>query len=431
MSQAPCSPRMAAIPSSRPQLEKPILPLPSPARVIADFGSLYATNALVAFLYAATGPVAIILAVASRGGLSEAEIASWIFGTFFLNGLLSLGFSLLYRQPLVFLWSIPGVVLVGPALSHMTFAEVVAAFHATGLVVLLLGLSGWVRRTMGLVPIPIVMAMVSGVFMRFGLDLVFAVRDDILVALPMVAAFLALSAAPRLSRLVPPLIGAVAAGVLSIWLLGTFEPPARGLVTMAAPTLHAPQFSWAAMVELVVPLAITVLVVHNGQGIAVLRAAGHAPPVNAITAACGLGSILTALVGSASTALAGPVNAILASGGDRQRQYTGALFVVVFMLVFGLLAPYFTQLLLAAPPAFIAGLAGLAMLRVLERAFAASFRDRFTLGALTCLLVTMADVPIFRIGAPFWGLIFGMAVAWLLERKDFDRPCSASDHRSS
>ena len=36
------------------------------------------------------------------------------------------------------------------------------------------------------------------------------------------------------------------------------------------------------MAELVVPLAITVLVVQNGQGIAVLTAAGHDPPVDSI-----------------------------------------------------------------------------------------------------------------------------------------------------
>ena len=40
------------------------------------------------------------------------------------------------------------------------------------------------------------------------------------------------------------------------------------------------------------PLAITVLVVQNGQGIAVLGASGHAAPINAITAACGAGSIV-------------------------------------------------------------------------------------------------------------------------------------------
>jgi predicted benzoate:H+ symporter BenE len=28
-------------------------------------------------------------------------------------------------------------------------------------------------------------------------------------------------------------------------------------------------------------------------------------------------------------------------------------------------------------------------------------------------------VAIFSIGAPFWGLIFGFAATWLLEREDF------------
>ena len=54
------------------------------------------------------------------------------------------------------------------------------------------------------------------------------------------------------------------------------------------------------MIELVVPLAITVLVIQNGQGVAVLRAAGHQPPVNAITIACGFGALASAAVGSVS-----------------------------------------------------------------------------------------------------------------------------------
>ena len=45
---------------------------------------------------------------------------------------------------------------------------------------LVLGLSGWVRRATQAAPMPIVMAMVAGVFLRFGLGLVHAVRDDVL-----------------------------------------------------------------------------------------------------------------------------------------------------------------------------------------------------------------------------------------------------------
>jgi benzoate membrane transport protein len=159
--------------------------------------------------------------------------------------------------------------------------------------------------------------------------------------------------------------------------------------------------------------------VQNGQGFAVLDAAGHKPPINAITVACGAGSMLAALVGTVSTCLTGPVNAIISASGERHRHYTAGIAVGVLALAFGLFAPVFTRLLLATPPAFIAALAGLAMLRVLQTAFNVSFRERFTLGALVTFLVTVADVPIFHIGAPFWGLVIGYALSRLLERKDF------------
>jgi benzoate membrane transport protein len=399
-------------------LEKPVLPPPGPRRVLADFGGLYAGNALVAFLFACTGPVAIILSTGVRGGLTEADLASWLFGGFLLNGAISIALSLAYRQPLVFFWTIPGTVLVGPALTHLSFPEVVGAFLVTGLLMLLLGLSGWVRRAMNAVPMPIVMAMVAGVFLRFGVDLVRAFREELWIALPMAAAFVALTALPRLARVMPPLIGALAAGAIAVWLLGAFQPGPGPLFAIAQPRLYVPEFSWTAMIELVVPLAITVLAVQNAQGIAILSANGHNPPVNAITVACGVGAVVTGLVGAVSTCLTGPVNAVISNSGERDRRYTAALFVAVLGIGFGLFAPFFIRLMLATPPAFIATLAGLAMLRVLQMAFAVSFSDRFTLGALVCFLITVADVPIFGVGAAFWGLVLGLATSRLLERPD-------------
>ncbi len=387
-------------------------------RVLADFGGVYFVNAIVAFIFAASGPVAIILAVGTRGGLAPPDLSSWIFGAFFLNGLISIAFCWWYRQPLVFFWTIPGAVLVGPALGHLSYAEVIGAYIATGLLMLALGLSGWVRRAMEAVPMPIVMGMVAGVFLRFGLDLVYAIRDDFWIAAPMAAAFLALGASQRLARLVPPLIGALAVGIVMIVALGKFDV-APGALGLARPNLYAPAFSWRSMVELVVPLAITVLVVQNGQGITVLRAAGHSPPVNAVAAACGAGAIVTAFVGAVPTCLTGPVNAIISSSGEKHRHYTAGIFVGLLALAFGLFAPVFTHLMLATPKAFIATLAGLAMLRVLQTAFTVSFKDRFALGALVTFLATVADVPLLNIGAPFWGLVFGYCASRLLERGDF------------
>ena len=389
-------------------------------RVVADFGGPYAASALIAFVFAASGPVAVILAVGTRGGLTQAELASWIFGAFFVNGWLSLLVCWRYRQPLVFFWTIPGAVLVGPALEHLAFAEVIGAYVATALLMLALGLSGAVKRAMQAVPMPIVMGMVAGVFLRFGTDLVRALHGDAWIALPMLAAFLVLSAWGRVGRRVPPVLGALVAGAVAVAIGGRFDPGTLGAQWLAAPVWQAPAWSWRAMVELVVPLAITVIVVQNGQGIAVLRAAGHAPPIDAVTVGCGLWSLPAAAVGAVSTCLTGPVNAIISASGERDRQYTAGLMVGALAIVFGLFAPLFTGAMLATPPAFVATLGGLAMLKVLQTAFTASFgTGRFTLGALVAFVVTVTDLAWLNIGAAFWGLIAGLAVSWLLERGDF------------
>ena len=391
-------------------------PLTTPSRVARDVGIVHLANGLMGFIFAATGPVAVVLSVGSRGGLSQAELASWVFGAFFINGLLTLLACWLYRTPLAFFWTIPGTVLVGPALGHLRFDEVVGAFIATGVLMAVLGASGWVRRAMGAVPMPIVMAMVAGVFLRFGTDLIRSVHQDGPIALPMVVAFLALSAWPAAGRRMPPLIGALLVGAFAVAVSGRFDPGAMGATVLAQPVLQMPAWSWQAMVELVVPLAITVLVVQNGQGVAVLKAAGHDPPVNAVTMACGGWSIAAAFVGTVCTCLTGPTNAILSSSGEPARQYTAGLVVGALAMVFGLFSPLFTGAMLATPPAFIATLAGLAMLRVLQTAFGTAFEGRFALGALVTFLVTVADIAVLSVGAAFWGLLAGFAVSWLLER---------------
>ena len=355
----------------------------------------------------------------TRGGLSQAELASWVFGVFFVNGLITIAMSWRYRMPLGFAWTIPGTVLVGPALQHLSFAEVIGAFYATSLLILIMGASGWVKRFMQALPMPIVMGMVAGVFLRFGLDLVRALHEDVAIAAPMVVVFLLLSAYPAVGKRIPPVIGALLVGALAITLLGRVDTGTLGQFTVAQPLLQAPVWSAAALFELVVPLAITVLVVQNGQGVAVLKTAGHEAPVNTIAVVSGIGAALSATVGAVSTCLTGPTNALLTSSGARDRQYTAALVFGIFGVLFGLMAPTFTGLMLAAPEAFIMVLGGLAMLRVLQGAFIASFAGKFTLGALVSMLVTVADIAVLNIGAAFWGLVAGFVVSWMMEKHDF------------
>ncbi len=400
-------------------LERPEQPPAGLKSLRADFTTTNFAAGVVGFVFAASGPLAVILTVGTQGNLGEQQIASWVFGAFFLNGLLSIAMSLVYRQPLVFFWTIPGTVLVGPALTHVSFPEVVGAFLVTGLLMLALALSGFVRRSMQAIPMPIVMGMVAGVFLQFGLDWVRAFSVDLRIALPMTLAFLALMRLPKIAAVVPPLIGALVVGILAVLWTGTLAPVATNGAIIAAPQLVTPVFSWQAIAELVLPLAITVLVVQNGQGIAVLTASGHRPPMNSIAAACGIGSMISACVGTASTCLTGPVSAILAGSGQRETQYAGAICVGLLALTFGLFAPIFTRLMLAAPPVFIATLAGLAMLKVLQTAFTIAFQGRCGFGTLVTFLITVTGISIFSIGAPFWGILFGYIVSRLLEPDDF------------
>lgn len=405
--QAPPRPGRFERPGSRP---------PAPREVLRDLGRDQLVNGLVGMLFSMTGPVAVILAVGAGAGLAPSLVASWIFGVFVFNGLLTILASWIYRQPLAFFWTIPGTVVVGQALVNLTWAEVIGAYVVSALVMLALGLSGRVDAVMRLLPMPVVMAMVAGVFLPFGINLVAAVRDDAAVAAPMVGVFIVASAVPRIGRRLPPVLGALVIGVGVVLVTGRMSSSSLDGHWVASPVFTTPEFSWAAVGQLVLPLVVTVLVVQNGQGLAVLTSAGHRPPMNAVTLACGVVSLPAAAVGAVSTCLTGPTNALLTASGDRHRQYTAAIWCGALAVVFGCLAPGTVRLMLAAPPALVAALGGLAMLKALEGAFLTAFSGPQATGALVTFVVTVSNIEVLNVGAAFWGLIAGLVVVRLLDK---------------
>ena len=392
-----------------------------------DINSIYVGTAVVAFLFSCTGPVAIILSVGLGGGLTETEIGSWIFAGCVVSGLITIWFSLAYRQPLSFAWTIPGTVLLASAFDHLSFAEVIGAYWVTALLLAVIGLSGGVRKSLRYVPMPIVLAMVAGIFLEFGLDMVLSFQSEMLLSAIMVLAYFAVLVIPGLRAIVPPVVMTLIAGIAVVLVTGNFSPSEGTLQWVALPVLHWPTFSQQSLFELVVPLAITVLVAQNGQGFAVLMSSGHKPPVNNMTIACGIGSACNAIFGAVSTCVTGPANAVLVSAGEPSRQYTAGVLFGLMTIVFGVLAFAATWLLLSLPAEFIAVLSGLALLPVLLRAFVTAFSGRFQMSALVTLLVTVSEISIWNIGAPFWGLVAGLAVAALIEREDFTQHLAADN----
>jgi len=412
-------------------LERVSRPSPGLGDILGGVRGHHLANAVVSFLFACTGPVALILTVGIAGGLKPAEIASWISVAFGLGGVITFTMSYLYRQPLAMAWTIPGTAIVGAGLLKFPYDEIVGAYVVTGALMLVLGLSGGFRKLMDWMPQPIVMAMVAGLFLKFGVLAIDGFDKAPVIAVAAAAGFALFSVVKPLGRVIPPVMAALVAGGVAIGVIGGFQPRAGASGLFADPIFFVPKFTEAALLDLVLPLAISVLVLQNAQGIAILRMNSHNPPPNTVTAVCGIGTIVFGLFGAVCTCLTGPANAILCTSGEPRNHYIGALIWAGLALLFGLFAPGITSLALAVPDAFIYVIGGLAMLRVLQQSMTAAFSGKFAAGAVVCMAITVTELipearfALLGIGAPFWGLVFGIVASLFLEPGDFRRPAAA------
>ena len=373
-----------------------------------------------AWLFAVTGPFIIYVNAARQGHLSALELNSWVFGGYFICGLLSVALTFFYRVPLLAAISIPGGVLVAAALSHLSFQEVIGAYLLPGVLITVLALTGTVKRAMEWLPMPISMAMVAGILLQFGMGIVTSLEQTPLISGMALSAFLSVAFVKPLARRFPPVLAAIIVGLLATAGLGAANWQVLSF-QVAQFEFIAPVFTWPAAAELVIPLALTVVAVQNAQGIAILQSLEYRPPFNAITMTSGIGSIIVAPFGSQSVCLAGPMTGIVTNPrvGPKDKRYAAAIVTAFLWMAFGLFSPMATAMSRILPPSLINLLAGLALLDVLGSCFASAFGERFRLGALFTFLVTISGVRLYNIGAPFWGLVAGSVVSLLLERQDF------------
>lgn len=391
-------------------------------RALQDIDRDNLTNGVICFVLSLTAPMAILLAAGRQGGLSESQISGIAFAGYGLGGLITIVASLVARKPYAVLWTIPGMTLLADALEHISYPEAVGAFIISGVLTIALALTGWIARFMRLLPTPIVMGMLAGVFLPYGIRLFPAFAEHPLLGFATVLPFIITLAAPSFQRWLPPLLAAmiggavyaVAGGDLRIDTLG--RAPLALMVTQ--PEIIMPAFSLRAMLELVLPITATVIGVHNAQAFVVLRRTGHDPAVTPLTVVCGASTLLFAVFGCVPGTMASLISAITTASGEPRRQYVSTALFGAFVFMLGLFAPAVIALALALPPTFAALLAGLAMLKILEGAFSATFGGRCRLGGLVALLFTMSGLAPLGIGSAFWALVAGYATSWLFERDD-------------
>lgn len=377
---------------------------------------------LIAAVFGCTGPPLIIMNSAMNAGYTSIQTISWLASVCFFGGVLSLVLALRYKQPIAGAWSIPIAVMLGNTLSFFTINQAVGAYLLAGLLVLALGFSGLVGRIMRWLPIPIVMGMIAGAMIKFGTGMIVSVEKIPVVCGAAMAGYLIIN---RFARRFPPVLGALIVGIAAAALTGGVNLGDADYA-LVLPTMFAPVFSLDAFLSISIPVAILVIGAENAQATGVLLTEGYKPPVNFMTVVSGVGGIVTSVFGGHNANIAGPMTAICASeaaGKDLDGRYAAAVVNGILFGGFGLIASVAVTFIQSVPRPLVSVVAGLAMIGVLTQAFQQAFSTgKFKVGAFFALAIAMSGISIAKISAPFWALIGGVVVSYMIEPQDFAAP---------
>jgi benzoate membrane transport protein len=376
---------------------------------------------LVATMFSTLGPGVIVMNAAKQGGLSDAQAVSWLLGIYGFGGLATMFVSLRYRIPLVVAYSIPGAILLGKLLARFPLSQAVGAYMVVGLATLILTLTGAIKKVVDHIPVPVMLGMVGGVLLSFGISMFSAAIKTPSIYGVMLVIFLIVMGIRKFSQKFPPIIVAMIVGAALLYFSGLIKPVAMNW-QFAHPQLALPSFSLAAILNISVPLFFLVIGVQNIQAVGVLMAEGYTPPINAMYLIPSIGAFFNGFLGAHPAVTAGPSTAICASSASGERKdlrFIAAFFEGVFWFCFALLAKIAVDVVKLVPAEFTAVLTGLAMFEVFGSAFRGAFTGQFKSGAVVAFFIAVTNLSILSIGAPFWAIVLGVLTSLLVERGDF------------
>lgn len=369
--------------------------------------------ALVAVLVGYSGPLLLVVQAAQAANLSDAQMSSWVWGVTVGSGVGALLLSLWYRQPVLCAWPTASVALLVTSLPQYPFNQAIGAYIVCSIALILLGMSGLFGKLMEQVPLTVIAGMMGGVLLKFGTNIFKSLLEDPLTVVLMIVAYLLLKRfkfrAPSIATLFVGLAIAALSGHLQV---NEIRPQ------LTIPQLTMPVFTWQAMLGLALPLFVLANASQNAPGIGVLRSFGYDAPVNGPIGFTGLISLLTAPIGSHGVALSAITAAICVSPDahpDKDKRYSAGVAYGFWYILFGLFGATAVALFTGLPKPLVATLAGLSLTGAISTALTnAMSKPEERDAALLAFLLTAADIQIFGIGAPFWGLVAGVLAHWLL-----------------
>jgi benzoate membrane transport protein len=370
--------------------------------------------ALAAVIIGFASTILVLMQAAQSIGATLAQQASMAAVLCFMMAATTLVLCWRYKMPMLTAWSTPGAALIVGSAHGVSYQAALGAFVFAGALMVVTGLVRPIERAIERMPPAIAAAMLAGVLLSYVLKVPPAAIAAPWLVLPLVLAFFSI-------RMVYPMYAVPVIVVLGLALAAFSGSMGAGCcaIGLTPLTFAVPQFEWAVMVGLGVPLYLVTMASQNLPGFAVMRASGYAPPVSGALVVTGLGSMISAPFGGHAVNMAA-ITASLVTGPDAhpdsaQRWKMAYPYFVLYILV-GIAAMSFVKILGALPKELVAAIAGLALFSPLMSGMSAMVKDSADIeAAMVTFLVTASGVTMFGVGAAFWGLVAGMVV-WATQK---------------
>lgn len=381
------------------------------ARLKSDFTVSALVAGIVAIVVGYAGPTVIVFKVAQSAGLSDAVVASWLWSYSIASGVVTILASWITRQPLIMAWSTPGIAFLVYALQGVPFSDAIGAFLISNFVILAIGLLGWFRKIIDLIPMSTAAALNAGILMPFALQAITGARVEPILVLSMIATFF-------LVRIVSPRWAVAAVLVVGFGLcivMGKFA--SEGLrLSFTTPVFTMPNFTLEAAINIAVPLTVLALTGQYLPGLTVLRSFGYQPDGDRVIRYCSIVSLLAAPFGTHNINPSSMIAGIVAgpeAGADPSKRYVAAMVAGVVYIIFGSLAASFVMLFAALPAEAIMALAGIALLAAIANSLKTAIEQEKAdmITPTVVFVVAMSKFEIFSIGSPFWAIVIGLSLS--------------------
>jgi benzoate membrane transport protein len=369
----------------------------------------------VSALLAITGPPALILEAASNGNFTTSQTILWMFSMYIFGGLFGILFPLYYRMPIVGANTITGIAFLATITSQFTYNELIGAYFLSGLLMLIIGSSGFFSKFISYVPKEIIAAMLAGMITKYMVNFIVSIAQLAIVGVLSLISYFIFS---TWTKRIPPMVAAIGTGFITLLLTQPLMNPDL-ITSFVIPQLQQPEFNLLSFFSIAIPLALLILSNDAAVGLGALEQNQYCPPVNRLISFSGIFSMMASFFGGQSANVAGMMTAICSDeeAGPKEKRYMGAVVSGMILVLFGFFSWKLVPLIQALPPAFISIVVGFALLGVFGNSLHSSFsKSTMKMSATFTFIIALSNMTMFNISAPVWSVVIGTFVARYVEK---------------